>query len=110
MEIFCLATFVIDFDLTRKAEEPHVKGYNYIDFQEFHHAKAWEGEKMIKEHDLHSLRRMSCYFFDLGQSNNVNSFDLDELIKFVEEHADLPQNSEVELDDEAKCSPTQQHF
>ena len=79
----------IDFDLSRKAGGTFVRGYNHIDFREFRHDGAKEGPKTTEDHDLHSLREMSKFFFDPGQSN-LRDRNLDGLIDFLGENPDLP--------------------
>ena len=73
--------YVIDFDLSRKVGDKYVRGYNHLDFQDFRHNGAKAGEEMTKDHDLHSLRKMSILFFDLELST-ICDLDLGELIKF----------------------------
>lgn len=88
--------YVIDFDLSRKLGGVYVRGYNYIDFQEFRHEGAREGQHMSKDHDLHSLHEMSYFFFDLRKFD-LRSLGLDELINFFRNYPELPPN--VELND-----------
>lgn len=88
--------YVIDFDLSRKAgKSKYVAGYNYKDFQKFRHEGARAGKQMSKEHDLHSLRRMSLYFFDLGQSTELNTLDLDGLRNFFRERPSLNLGEDI---------------
>ena len=82
--------YVIDFDLTRKGDKSrYVDGYNYEDFQEFRHTEAKASEPMSKDHDLHSLRKMSLYFFDVEQSVDLDALDLDGLVEFFRDRPDL---------------------
>jgi serine/threonine protein kinase len=78
--------YVIDFDLSRKEDTPYVKGFNYDSFQEYRHADAKERKPMKKEHDLHSLRKMSNEFFVLTSHNIDVAATMKELIQFFRDH------------------------
>ena len=96
--------FVIDFDLSREEGATYVLGYNYGDFQYYRHDGAKEGLKMMKEHDLYSLRQMSTFFFDLEVSA-VSTLDLHEMIDFFQKNPDLPASVELGEMDDASGSP-----
>lgn len=54
---------------------------------------------MTKDHDVHSLRQMSYFFFDLVESNLCGA-SLNELINFFNSHPDLSTNALSEESDE----------
>ena len=97
--------YVIDFDLSRKVGGTYVSGYNYGDFKEFRHDEAKPYGEMKKDHDLHSLRRMSDYFFDLEDSV-VDYLDLDGIIDFFRNNSIRPRKVDFgEMDYKASGSP-----
>uniref|UniRef100_A0A7S1YI40 Protein kinase domain-containing protein n=1 Tax=Grammatophora oceanica TaxID=210454 RepID=A0A7S1YI40_9STRA len=104
--------YVIDFDLSRKAGDKDVRGYNHLDFREFRHDGAKAGEEMTKDHDLHSLREMSNFFFELEQST-IRDLNLGGLIEFFRAVVSKPGLGWVglgELNDEASGSPMRRGF
>jgi len=101
--------YVIDFDLSRKAGCEYVRGYNHLDFPKFRHDGARAGEVMTKDHDLHSLREMSNFFFELEQST-IRDLDLGGLIKFFRDGGLQARVGLGELNDEASGSPMRSDF
>eukprot|EP00543_Licmophora_paradoxa_P008980 CAMPEP_0202442810 /NCGR_PEP_ID=MMETSP1360-20130828/2163_1 /ASSEMBLY_ACC=CAM_ASM_000848 /TAXON_ID=515479 /ORGANISM="Licmophora paradoxa, Strain CCMP2313" /LENGTH=609 /DNA_ID=CAMNT_0049058271 /DNA_START=125 /DNA_END=1954 /DNA_ORIENTATION=- len=94
--------YVIDFDLSRESGATYVNGYNHTDFKRFPHDKACAGQTMTKDHDLHSLRQMSAYFFDLENSGvDLGNLDLERLIEFFQERSDLLPFEFDEMNDSA---------
>ncbi|CAJ1944882.1 unnamed protein product [Cylindrotheca closterium] len=101
--------YVIDFDLTREVlgkGETYVMGYNNVDFVAFRHPDAVAGKQMDKEHDIHSLRMMSKYFFNI-RDDRLDKCNIGELIAWFSKHTKSAQNvcDKKLLDNEASGSP-----
>ncbi|CAJ1934553.1 unnamed protein product [Cylindrotheca closterium] len=96
--------YLIDFDLTREVlgkGETYVMGYNYIDFVAFRHPDAVAGKQMAKEHDIHSLRMMSRYFFNISD-DRLDECNIGELIAWFSKNTESAQNV---CDNQASGSP-----
>mmetsp|Transcript_44403 Transcript_44403/g.106975 ORF Transcript_44403/g.106975 Transcript_44403/m.106975 type:complete len:443 (-) Transcript_44403:28-1356(-) len=91
--------FVIDFDLSRKESQPYVQKFNWEDFKEFRHDDARPCKPMKKIHDIHSLCRMSCYFFDLNNHPMPDDGDLEGLVEFFRTNGDVVVVNEVDAGD-----------
>ena len=52
---------LIDFDFAKKEGEPYLPGFNSEHVER--HSQAREGQPMRMEHDLYSLKKLTCKFF-----------------------------------------------
>lgn len=85
--------YVIDFDFAREAGEDYIHDFRREGgLEAFRHPDAEGSRPMKKIHDLHSLRQISTYLFDLSpaECEEIDRCDsLEDLSQWFQQHPDI---------------------